>query len=93
MGTPDAPADDGPEAGNCEIRVRGHLGARWSGRFGDLAITRDSDGTTVLRGPVTDQAALHGLLRKVGDLGLPLISVTHHERNTTHTTHNKRSAE
>ena len=64
-------------AGHCEIRVKGHLEARWTGRFGDLTITRESDGTTALRGPVTDQAALHGLLRKVRDLGLPLVSVTH----------------
>jgi len=58
------------------IRIGGHLDARWTGWFGDLAIDRDADGTTVLHGPVADQSALHGLLRKVSDLGLPLVSVT-----------------
>ena len=81
-------APDG--AGHCEIRLKGHLDARWADWFGGLRLTRESDGTTVLRGPVVDQAALHGLLRKVGDLGLPLLSVTHREHNTTH---NKRSTE
>jgi hypothetical protein len=59
-----------------EIRVHGHLGARSRAWFDDFSVTPEPDGTTVLRGPVADQAALHGLLRKVHDLGLPLISVT-----------------
>ncbi|SFB50184.1 hypothetical protein SAMN05216312_110197 [Cohnella sp. OV330] len=58
-----------------EIRVKGHLDSRWGERFEGLSFTRDSNGTTVLRGPVADQAALHGLLRNIRDLGLPLISV------------------
>jgi len=58
------------------ISVNGHLNARWSAWFDDMTITRESDGTTILQGPVADQAALHGLLQKVRDLGLALISVT-----------------
>jgi hypothetical protein len=59
-----------------EIRVKGHLADRWAGWFDDMTLTRQADGTTVLDGPVADQSALHGLLRKVSDLGLPLVSVT-----------------
>lgn len=59
-----------------EIRVSGHLNARWAAWFDGLSITERDDGTTVLRGPVVDQAALHGLLQKLRDLGIPLISVT-----------------
>lgn len=58
-----------------EIRLRGHLDARWADWFAGLSFTHASDGTTILAGPVVDQAALHGLLRNVRDLGLPLISV------------------
>lgn len=58
-----------------QIRVKGHLGLQWSAWFEGLAITLEEDGDTLLTGPVTDQAALHGLLRKVRDLGLPLLSV------------------
>ena len=60
-----------------EIRVQGHLDARWAAWFDGLAIAHRSDGTTIIAGPVADQAALHGLLQKVRDLGLPLISVNH----------------
>jgi hypothetical protein len=59
-----------------EIRIKGHLAARWATWFDGMILTTHGDGTTVLAGPVTDQAALHGLLHKVRDLGLPLISVT-----------------
>ena len=59
-----------------EIRVRGHLAARWAVWFDGLTLTHDDDGTTVLRGPVIDQAALHGLLQKLRDLGIPLVSLT-----------------
>ena len=59
-----------------EIRLKGHLDARWAAWFDGLAIAHGSDGTTVIGGPVADQAALHGLLQKVRDLGLPLVSVT-----------------
>lgn len=59
-----------------EIRVRGHLDDRWSTWFEGLALSHEGDGTTVIRCRPTDQAGLHGLLRKVRDLGLPLVSVT-----------------
>ncbi|HWM72773.1 MAG TPA: hypothetical protein VNQ53_03480 [Nocardioides sp.] len=58
------------------LRVDGHLDDHWSARFGDLTLTRESDGTTSLSGPVADQAELHGLLTKVRDLGVTLISLT-----------------
>jgi hypothetical protein len=66
-----------PEAGQYEIRLQGHLEARWAAWFDGLTLTRDGDGTTLIRGHVVDQAALHGLLQKVRDVGLPLISVKH----------------
>jgi hypothetical protein len=59
-----------------QIRIKGHLDPKWAAWFEDLNITLEEDGETLLTGPVTDQAALHGLLRKVRDLGMPLISVT-----------------
>jgi hypothetical protein len=59
-----------------QIRVRGHLGPQWSDWFGGMTITLEEDGDTLLTGPVVDQAALHGLLRRVRDLGMPLISAT-----------------
>lgn len=58
-----------------QIRVRSHLGAQWTDRFEGMTITLQDNGDTLLTGPVMDQAALHGLLRKVRDLGLPLLSV------------------
>ena len=58
-----------------EILIEGHLGARWEAWFEGFAITSASDGTTVLRGHVVDQAALHGLVSKLRDLGVPLISL------------------
>ena len=58
-----------------EIRLKGHLEARWVKWFDGLAIRLEDNGDTLLTGPVTDQAALHGLLKKVRDLGLPLLSV------------------
>ena len=62
------------------IRIKGHLDSRWAAWFEGLTITLENDGTTLLTGPVTDQAALHGLMRKVRDVGLPLVSVTPMER-------------
>jgi hypothetical protein len=59
-----------------EIRVRGRLGPRWAAWFEGLTITQGDNGDTLLTGPVVDQAALHGLLRRVRDLGLPLLSVS-----------------
>ena len=64
-----------PPAGY-EIRVAQHLDRRWSARFAGLTVTHEDDGTTRLSGPVTDQAALHGILATVRDLGLTLLSVT-----------------
>jgi hypothetical protein len=58
-----------------EIRIKGHLDDRWASRFEGMTITREETGETLLSGPVVDQAALHGWLRKVRDLALPLVSV------------------
>lgn len=66
-------------AGQYEIRLKGHLASRWAGWFDGLTLTCESDGSTLIAGPVIDQAALHGLLQKVRDTGLPLVSVTHVE--------------
>ena len=59
-----------------EIRVTGHLNSRWEAWFDGLSLTRADDGTTVIRGPIVDQAALYGVLQKLRDIGVPLISVT-----------------
>ncbi len=64
------------EAGRYEIRIKGHLDTRWAAWFDGLSLSLESDGTTIIRGPVVDQAALHGLLQRVRDVGLPLVSVT-----------------
>jgi hypothetical protein len=64
------------EAGRYEIRLQGHLDRRWAASFDGLTLSRESDGTTLIAGRVVDQAALHGLLQRVRDVGLPLISVT-----------------
>jgi hypothetical protein len=66
---------DQHEAGCYEICLKGHLNRRWATWFDGLSLSRESDGTTILRGPIRDQAALHGLLQKVRDTGLPLVSV------------------
>jgi hypothetical protein len=59
-----------------ELRIRGHLGQHWSTWFDGLTLTHEDDGTTTLRGVVSDQSELHGLLAKVRDLGVPLLSLT-----------------
>jgi hypothetical protein len=65
---PNAPLD-------YQIRIKGHLSAQWTDWFGGMTITLEANGDTLLSGLVLDQAALHGLLRKVRDLGMPLVSV------------------
>jgi hypothetical protein len=64
------------EPGLYEIRIQGHLDSRWAGRFEGMVLTLEDNGHTLLTGRVVDQAALHGLLRQVRDLGMPLIAVT-----------------
>ncbi len=59
-----------------QIRIKGHLGREWTDWFGGLTITLEDNGETLLTGPVVDQAALHGLLKKVRDLAMPLVSVS-----------------
>ena len=75
----DPSTEDYDEPGLYEIRIKGHLDNRWADWFDGLTITREDNGETRLIGPVVDQAALHGLLRKVRDLGLPLVAVIHVE--------------
>ena len=58
-----------------QLRLKGHLPSQWADWFDGMAVTLEAAGTTLLTGPVSDQAALHGLLKKVRDLGLPLLSV------------------
>ena len=62
-----------------QIRIEGHLGCQWTDWFEGLTVTLEDSGDTLLTGPVVDQAALHGLLKKVRDLGMPLLSVNHVE--------------
>ena len=76
MSATHASTEDHDEPWLYEIRLKGHLDDRWADWFGGLTITIIDNGETLLTGPVIDQAALHGLLRKVRDLGMPLISVT-----------------
>lgn len=70
---------DPSEAGRYRILLAGQLDAHWASWFDGLTVGHDVDGTTVISGPIADQAALHGLLQRVRDLGLPLISVTRDE--------------
>jgi len=69
------PTPDRAEAGRYEIRLTGRLDAHWAAWFDGLTVSHETDGTTVICGPIADQAALHGLLQRVRDLGLPLVSV------------------
>jgi hypothetical protein len=67
-----------------EIRLKGRLDPRWGAWFDGLSLRNEPDGTTVLQGPVVDQAALHGVLQRVRDLGLPLLSVARHDADQPH---------
>jgi len=71
-----ASIEDHHEPERYEIRIKGHLDDKWADWFEGLTITREDNGETLLSGPVVDQAALHGVLRKVRDLGMPLLSVS-----------------
>ncbi len=71
------------EPGRYEIRIQGHLDTQWTEWFGMLTVTVEENGDTLLTGTVADQSALHGLLRKVRDLGMPLISVNRIEPGQT----------
>ena len=75
MRTTDGSPDRRGELQRYELRVQGHLDARWADRLEGLAFTHEVDGTTTLTGPLVDQAALHGLLARIRDLGLPLVSL------------------
>jgi hypothetical protein len=75
MSTPHSRSNGRAESDRYEIRVQGQLDESWSDWFEGFTLTNESDETTTLTGPVIDQAALHGLLRRVGDLGVTLISV------------------
>ena len=67
-----------------QIRIKGHLGHPWADWFDGLTMTLEDNGITLFAGPVVDQAALHGLLKKVRDLGMPLLSVSQVQFNETH---------
>jgi hypothetical protein len=73
-----------------QIRIHGHLDSQWTDWFECLTPTLEEDGDTLLTGPVADQAALHGLLRKVRDLGLPLVSVVQVQLDEAHSLHSKK---
>jgi hypothetical protein len=72
-----ASTEDHYKPGHYEIRIKGHLDDRWAAWFGDLTLTLEDNGDTLLTGPVADQAALYGLLKRVRDLGMPLLAVNH----------------
>jgi hypothetical protein len=74
MGNGESDPRDG--SGRYEVRVKGHLDGRWAAWFEGFSLTHAGDGTSVLAGFVVDQAALHGVLRKLGDVGLLIVSVT-----------------
>jgi hypothetical protein len=73
-----------------QIRINGHLDRQWTDWFEGLTISLEEHGDTLLTGPVADQAALHGLLKKVRDLGLPLVSVVQVQLDEAHSLHSKK---
>jgi hypothetical protein len=80
--SPGPPAADHTTSTEYDIRVQGRLGTRWAAWFDGMALTDSDDGTTVICGPVVDQAALHGQLQKLRDLGVTLLSVAQHASGT-----------
>lgn len=83
MGTTPTPTEDHHKPGHYEIRITGHLDNRWADWFEGMTITLEANGETTLAGMVADQSALHGLLKKVRDLGMPLVSVNRTEPGPT----------
>jgi len=75
MSNKDNPKRDADQPMVYQIRIKGHLSSQWTDWFEGLDISLEEDGDTLLTGPVVDQAALHGLLKRVRDLGMPLLSV------------------
>lgn len=82
-----SPTDRYDEPNLYEIRIQGHLDDRWAEWFDGLSFTYESDGTTILLGPIADQAALHGVLRKVRNLALTLVSVIRVDREQPEVSH------
>ncbi len=76
-----------------QIRLKGHLDSQWADWFDGLSITLEEDGNTLLTGPVIDQAALHGLLKKVRDLGMPLVSIVQVQLDKTEPSCSKKEKE
>lgn len=76
-----------PDHALYEIRLRGHLNSQWTDWFDGLAITLEANGTTLLRGPIVDQAALYGVLKRIRDIGIPLLSIicVEHGEEDSHT--------
>ena len=75
MSNEQSPEWDADQPKVYQIRIRGHLGRRWTDWFEGLTVTLEEDGNTLLNGPVVDQSALHGILKRVRDLGMPLLLV------------------
>ncbi len=90
--SPDPPIDPGQPA-IYQIRLKGQLGAQWAGWFGGLTLALAENGDTLLTGPVADQAALHGLIKKVRDLGIPLVAVNRVQLNEPRSSYSQKEEE